>query len=349
MSDSIESSLRSQGYTGTQTGAATLTTTLSNGQIVTATATAEADGGTLNGLASSSHLPGYAIALICVFGSLALLLALAGAYLVWRRWRRNQAVAAGGAGGLKDSMRSTSPMLNPNGDSAHSMSNESRSPVSLGPPVSPAHGADSAGMTTALLGAGGASSRARDTSSAAPQTGESQPQPTFWSDEASRMADAFRNALRQPSFAGSEDPTNGSTSHLLPVGAGVAAGAGAGAATMGPNPSGSSAKPSSIFTGSPATGADGLRSMPSPALASARQVSGAGSSLGPRGQTTEGMEHDGQSVIDNSGETSEELGTNQPISQRPTLAQLLQQELARDGMEMHDVGRSRPTFIEDED
>lgn len=322
LSHSIQSSLQSQGFSGTQTGVATLTTTLPDGNKVTATATAEADGGILNATHNSRGLPTYAIVLICVLGFLALVLALAAAYLLWRWYRRNRALSPAAAQGVQESINSTSPMLK---SASGQPSEDSHDPQhSLGPPVGPAEGPSGhslaeMGMSTALLGAGtagaaagtgagvGVGARAAGQASYDHQgPTEQENNSTVWSDEASRMADAFRNALRQPSFAGSDEPQNGSTSHLLPATTtttGVA---------MMPNASSASIQPSSVATA---------------------QQSPDGRARSPVARSTDRTEDgDGNAVRD----------------ERPTLAQLLRQELARDGMQMHGVGQVRPRLTSEE-
>lgn len=195
LSAAIVSSLRASGFSGTQTAQATATATLANGSLVTATATAQANGGRLGVPSHSKNLalPTYAIVLIAVLGFLAILAACLGAYfgMAALRKRRQQ----GGNG----SHRSSSPIM-----AAASVTGVSSTIAS--------HPGEQAYMLPN-----------DQAGAAAPQNRYSDDQP-FTTDEASRMADAFRNALRNPEFlpgqssvdegeSPSEDTNTAETSH----------------------------------------------------------------------------------------------------------------------------------------
>lgn len=198
LSAAIESSLRASGFTGTETAQATTTATLANGSLVTATATARANGGRLDGPTHSNGLalPTYAIVLITVLGFLAVLAACLGAYFAMAAVRKRRMRQGG-----NESYRSSSPMM-AGAAGASSVTGVSSTIAS--------QGAERAHMLPA-------------DQSAATQTRYSDDQP-FTTDEASRMADAFRNALRNPEFASepssagddrgpSQDTNAGRTSH----------------------------------------------------------------------------------------------------------------------------------------
>ncbi|KDN46637.1 hypothetical protein K437DRAFT_106334 [Tilletiaria anomala UBC 951] len=188
LSLSIESSLRSEGLSGTQTAAAVLTTTLPNGAVVTASATAAANGLSLSGNSRGSSdnlaLPSYAIALIVVFGFIALVGALVGAYFLSKAARKRRERVHSGSYG------SSSPMMHAVDGSLTRGSDDAALAATA------AGDAAVAGAGVAGLGAaGGAAGWSRSSRS----SHDSHP---FSSDEATRMADAFRNALRKPEFTG---------------------------------------------------------------------------------------------------------------------------------------------------
>lgn len=210
LSAALESSLRASGLSGTETLQATTTATLPNGSVITATATAQANGGRLGGSGNNSNsnglaLPTYAIVLISVLGFLAVVAAMAGAYFVMAALRRRRQRQHGDG-----SHRSSSPMMAAAagslagrsfneggtyaGETSQMLEQEDAGAVALG--------------AAAGAGAGGAAMAA--TNSRASRYSDEQP---FTSDEASRMADAFRNALRKPEFApamgGESSPADG--------------------------------------------------------------------------------------------------------------------------------------------
>ncbi|EST09290.2 hypothetical protein PSEUBRA_000878 [Kalmanozyma brasiliensis GHG001] len=195
LSAALESSLRASGLSGTETLQGTTTATLPNGSVITATATAQANGGRLgagsNGNSNGLALPTYAIVLISVLGFLAILAAMAAAYFIMAALRRKRQRQYGNG-----SYRSSSPMMAAAagsmagqgttdhgyaGETTQMLETEDGGAASLGPPAA----------------IGGAAMMAGH--SAASRQSDEQP---FTSDEASRMADAFRNALRRPEFAG---------------------------------------------------------------------------------------------------------------------------------------------------
>lgn len=201
LSAALESSLRASGLSGTETLQGTTTATLSNGTTITATATAQANGARLGGSGNSGNsnglaLPSYAIVLISVLGFLAIVAAIAGAYFIMAALRRRRQ-RQGGDG----SHRSSSPMMAAaagslagrslhdgayGGETSHMLETEEGGGASMFP-----------GATAASAGAaGGAAMMASNSKSS--RYSDDQP---FTSDEASRMADAFRNALRNPEFA----------------------------------------------------------------------------------------------------------------------------------------------------
>ncbi|KAJ1025117.1 hypothetical protein NDA16_002623 [Ustilago loliicola] len=202
LSAALESSLRASGLSGTETLAGTSTATLPNGSTITATATAQANGGRLGGSANSGNsnglaLPTYAIVLIAVLGFLAIAAAIAGAYFIMAALRRRRQRQSGDG-----SHRSSSPMMaaaagslaghgtNDAGYGAGETSHMLEAEDGGGASMYPAAGAAGIGA------AGGAAMMASNSKSS--RFSEEQP---FTSDEASRMADAFRNALRNPEFA----------------------------------------------------------------------------------------------------------------------------------------------------
>ncbi|PWZ00377.1 hypothetical protein BCV70DRAFT_188615 [Testicularia cyperi] len=212
LSEALESSLQASGLSGTETLQGTTTATLPNGSVVTATATAQANGGRLGGSGSGSSrngnglaLPTYAIVLIAVLGFLAIVAAIVGAYFIMAALRRRRQ-RQGGDG----SHRSSSPMMAAAagslaggastdaghvGETSHMLGDSEEGGY--------AGGGGSGGAGAAGIGAGvaaGAGGGAAMMASASRSSKYSEEQP-FTSDEASRMADAFRNALRNPSFA----------------------------------------------------------------------------------------------------------------------------------------------------
>lgn len=200
LSAALQSSLRASGLSGTETLQGTTTATLPNGSAITATATAQANGGRLGGSANTGNsnglaLPTYAIVLISVLGFLAVVAAMAGAYFIMAALRRRRQ-RQGGDG----SHRSSSPMMAAaagslagrslndggyGGETSHMLEADHDGPIAAG-----AAGAARVGA------AGGAAMMASNSKSS--RYSDDQP---FTSDEASRMADAFRNALRNPEFA----------------------------------------------------------------------------------------------------------------------------------------------------
>ncbi len=192
LSRAIQSSLNSQGLTSTETAAAGVTTTLPNGSVITASATAQANGGTLAGRPSSNSnglaIPVYAIVLISVLGFFALLGVLVVAYFLSRaaRKRRERAAAWGSYG-------SSSPMMR--GVDGGSVDDGG------------AGFGSSAGAGAAGAGAGAAAAAAAARSRSSGSSHDSHP---FSSDEATRMADAFRNALRKPEFPAAFSSDNNS-------------------------------------------------------------------------------------------------------------------------------------------
>nr|CDI55201.1 putative protein (N-terminal fragment) [Melanopsichium pennsylvanicum 4] len=207
LSAALESSLRASGLSGTETLQGTTTATLPNGSLVTATATAQANGGRLGGSSNNGNsnglaLPTYAIVLISVLGFLAVVAAMAGAYFIMAALRRRRQRQ-----GADGSHRSSSPMmaaaagslagrsLNNNdagyaGETSHMLEGEEALGAGAGA------GGAGAGAGAGLGAVGGAAMIASHSRSS--RYSEEQP---FTSDEASRMADAFRNALRNPEFA----------------------------------------------------------------------------------------------------------------------------------------------------
>ncbi|KAJ1022393.1 hypothetical protein NDA13_005301 [Ustilago tritici] len=202
LSAALESSLHASGLSGTETLAGTTTATLPNGSAITATATAQANGGRLGGSANSRNsnglaLPTYAIVLITVLGFLAIAAAIAGAYFSMAALRRRRQRQAGNG-----SHRSSSPMMaavagslaghgiHDGGYGAGETSHMLEAEDGGGTSMYPAAGAAGVGA------ADGAAMMASNSKSS--RFSEEQP---FTSDEASRMADAFRNALRNPEFA----------------------------------------------------------------------------------------------------------------------------------------------------
>ncbi|KAJ8606854.1 hypothetical protein MRB53_040664 [Persea americana] len=179
VTSALVSSLTAQGLHGTQTLQSTATATLTDGLVVTATATGRADGFVFPPMqnSSSNDLPGYAIALIAVFGFLVLLAALFGLYfiLVAARKRRKRHENEADMQSISK-MGSTTPMIRTSGDYAY-----------RDEPTSPVGTSDGAALER----------------SADIERNQQQDLP-FSHNEASRMADAFRAALREPSFTNND-------------------------------------------------------------------------------------------------------------------------------------------------
>lgn len=180
VTSALVSSLTAQGLRGTQTLQSTATATLSDGLVVTATATGRADGFVIPPAQNinSNNLPGYAIALIVVFGLLVLLAALFGIYFILvaaRKRRRHHDHNEADMQSISK-MGSTTPMMRTSGDYTY-----------RDEPTSPVGTSDGAALER---------SAGND---------HSQQDLPFSHNEASRMADAFRAALREPSFNNNHD------------------------------------------------------------------------------------------------------------------------------------------------
>lgn len=197
LSAALESSLRASGLSGTETLQGTTTATLPNGSVITATATAQANGGRLGGSGNRGNsnglaLPTYAIVLISVLGFLAVVAAMAAAYFIMAALRRRRQRQYGDG-----SHRSSSPMM---AAAAGSMAGQSTNDHGYAGETTQMLEAEDGGPASlgaaAAGGAGGAAMMANYSRSS--KHSDEQP---FTSDEASRMADAFRNALRRPEFA----------------------------------------------------------------------------------------------------------------------------------------------------
>lgn len=159
-------------------------------------------------------LPVYAIVLISVFGFLALILALVLSYLFLRWWRRHHGATVAGTAAMASSDSDTPMMRDPENNPSGSVS----TPATDHPQMtelldSPSTGTGAALGAAGAAGAGaalGATARDRSRSDATP----ARPSPDndrsgdrsgsadagISSDEATRMADAFRSALRKPDF-----------------------------------------------------------------------------------------------------------------------------------------------------
>lgn len=177
LTSALVSSLTAQGKTGTETLQGTATTTLPDGRIVTATATGQANGQFPPGLSGDqSTLPGYAIALIVIFGFLALVGAFVGLYFLLAAARKRRERQT-----FEESSRtgSNAPMIN------HGEYHYSDEPLS---PTGTTAGHMREVQGAAVVGRSVSTER------------QEQDIP-FSSNEASRMAEAFRAALREPSFA----------------------------------------------------------------------------------------------------------------------------------------------------
>lgn len=174
LSSALVASLTAQGFTGTQTLQGTATATLGDGHIVTATATAQA-----NGLPpfhdDRRTLPSFAIALIVVFGFLALVGAVVGLYFLLAAARRRRERGFGGDDENDSKVESRTPMMR-----GHLYSDGAASTVDIG------------------------EGHLEDATAARIEENSKQDVP-FSSNQASLMADAFRAALRQPAFSREED------------------------------------------------------------------------------------------------------------------------------------------------
>ncbi|PWN89221.1 hypothetical protein FA10DRAFT_138582 [Acaromyces ingoldii] len=178
LSSALVSSLQSQGLSGTQTLQGTATTTLDDGRVITATATGQANGQLPAGSnGEEGGLPAYAIALIVVFGFLALVAALVGAYFLMAAARRRRE-----RGGQGSHAGSDTPMM---AGVAGGGSDEGDDDMMR-----------EVGVAGAGAAAGAAASRGREADT------------PFSSNEASRMAEAFRAALRRPQFFGGGSGTS---------------------------------------------------------------------------------------------------------------------------------------------
>lgn len=201
LSNALVSSLRSQGLTSTETARGTITSTLAYGHTITAHATGQANGGSLNDAgASGMSITHSTIALIVVVGFLALVTFLVAAYFL-TRWTRRRRYAPAGSGlgmGFGASMVASG--------SYNSQSSMMRDDASEGV-------MSDFDETGALSGIAAGATRGDDGIGDSRGGNDGPGCSPFSSDEASRMAEAFRAALRKPGF-----------------GAVTAAGAGAGAA-----------------------------------------------------------------------------------------------------------------------
>lgn len=171
------SSLEAEGFTGTETLQGTATATLSDGHTITATATAQANGRLPNLPLDESGLPRYAIALIVVFGFLALVAVIVGLYFILAAARRRREREFG-SDENESKTESRTPMMGEQPYSDEPMS--SVEVDEMPPPV--------------LTGA-------REDS-----TDENNKQDApFSSNDASKMAEAYRAALREPAFNQDKD------------------------------------------------------------------------------------------------------------------------------------------------
>ncbi|PWN50857.1 hypothetical protein IE53DRAFT_379414 [Violaceomyces palustris] len=209
LSSALVSSLRGEGLTGTETLAGTATATFSDGNVVTATATVQANGGSLSGSggrnnAVDSGLPTYAIVLIAVFAFLAFVAGAFGLYFLMAAMRKKRQRLAGQRG----SMGSGSPMMaaavgpaagSLAGASTEEGANMTETSAMLGDAAGTGTGA-AVGAGAGFIAAGGVRSLG-SSSRHRPSADEDAAAHPFTSDEATRMADAFRNALRKPEFA----------------------------------------------------------------------------------------------------------------------------------------------------
>ncbi|KAN0064332.1 hypothetical protein ACQY0O_002527 [Thecaphora frezii] len=193
LSEALESSLHASGFTGTETLVGTTTATLPNGLLFTATATAQANGAALGGDDNGNGLalPTYAIVLIAVLGFLALVAAIAGAYFIMAALRKRRQ-----AQNQRGSFGSGSPMMAAAAGSLAGASTDAGHTTEASHMLHDDHGSNIGAGCSAGAGAGYAAGGAARTRSL-----QSEDSHLFTSDEATRMADAFRNALRRPDFA----------------------------------------------------------------------------------------------------------------------------------------------------
>ncbi|KDQ11411.1 hypothetical protein BOTBODRAFT_454829 [Botryobasidium botryosum FD-172 SS1] len=155
-----------------------------------------------SGGGSSSDFPAWAIALVVVLGVLAAVALALLAYLLVRNIREKSRLAA--AAVHRDSIHSASPMM-ANADMSHVQSPQS--------PTGPHEGYVGGGGSSAAHGHPGSIHRpggvANDGASTVSESGP------FSGADAMIMADAFRQALRKPDFAGrqeeGESPDTGDT------------------------------------------------------------------------------------------------------------------------------------------
>jgi hypothetical protein len=191
LSSALEASLTAEGFTGTETLRGTATLTLPDGHQVTATATVQANGLNPGETEKGSHLPNYAIALIAVFGFLALVGAIVGLYflLAAARKRRRRAYGSSDIDSRADSSR---PIMGDDGQpySDDPMSPEGTVDAQMRERTGGGGGGERSGMALAAIMEGSKGKEEGDVSQEAP----------FTSDEASRMAERFRSMLRNPDF-----------------------------------------------------------------------------------------------------------------------------------------------------
>ncbi|UZJ56739.1 hypothetical protein CBS101457_006059 [Exobasidium rhododendri] len=193
LSSALAASLTAQGFTGTETLQGTATTTLPDGHQVTATATAQANGQLPGWNGGEVSLPDYAIALIAVFGFLALVATSVGLYFLLgaARKRRRGAFESSDLDSRTDSSR---PMMADDGQANYSDE-----------PISPT-GTMSTNMRERSAVESGASLAAiAESSREDREAGQGSRDVPFTSDEASRMADRFRAMLRNPTFESAND------------------------------------------------------------------------------------------------------------------------------------------------
>ncbi|KAL9931462.1 hypothetical protein V8E36_009627 [Tilletia maclaganii] len=219
LSAQLQSSLNAQGMTGTQTLVGTVTSVLPDGQTVIITATGRANGTLSGGDGGNSAgsnaddggggLPRWAIAVIVILGVLAIVFVAIAAYVMMRKARRRSDSAAAAAGadgrssGVRESTGSTSPMMrNIGGPGATHSLDEGLGSAHSAHNFSPSggHGSSIGYASAAGVGAGAGilgSAAQLPTARSVRSSGDSH---LFSSEEATRMADAFRNALRKPEF-----------------------------------------------------------------------------------------------------------------------------------------------------
>lgn len=199
LTSELVSILQSGGLSGTQTLQTTASTTLSNGDVIVASATGQANGELPPIEGGGAGLPHYAIALIAVFGFLALVAMLVGLYfLLAAARRRKQRLLRGAGAGSHDSstLTSNTPMMaDPDSPATDDVEADERTQMRQ-----TSHSPTSIGFDAAAMRSSSRRRSIRATHRNQSPGEDSDEQRPLSSSDASRMAAAFRAVLRRPQF-----------------------------------------------------------------------------------------------------------------------------------------------------